>query len=205
MFSFLQAQVFTLGPKVGLNFSSINFNQKIQIADTTFNLLTQDAKFGLNGGFFLRFKSKKIYVQPEALFSQHRTSFKVFSNFDSVGEIKEIQYVKLDVPLNIGIKLGKTFRLNGGIVGSYIMSSFVRNEKDVVKYALSITQSNLQWTYLLGIGFDIKKHITIDFKYEGNIGSHISSSTFLGSPSEISSRINNFQLNFGFALIPFKK
>lgn len=205
VYTSLHAQVFTLGPTAGINFSSINFSTAFSNIDTNYQIFTQDAKFGLNGGAFFRIKPKNIFIQPAVLLSQERTTFKVSSNFDTIGESKEIQYLKLDFPINIGLKLGKTFRIQGGIVGSYQLSSFVRKIKSNTKYNPELLSTNARWAYQLGIGFDIKKHITLDIKYEGNISPHDLTINFNNAPIKLGSHINNIQFNFGFALIPFKK
>lgn len=201
----IEAQTFTFGPKGGINFASSNFNHRIAASDTVFHLQTQDAKFGLDGGVFFRFKVKKFYVQPEVLVSQQRSSFSVTSNYDTIGESKEIQYLKYDFPLNIGVKFGRTFRLNGGIVGSYIFSSFIKNLKNSAIYAVNLHSNNTQWAYQLGLGFDIRKTVTIDIKYEGNIAEHNATIDVSSVTSPFRTRSNNVQLNFGIALIPFKK
>lgn len=205
VYTSLNAQVFTLGPTFGINFSSINFSTSFKNIDTNYQVFTQDAKFGLNGGAFFRIKPKNLFIQPAVLLSQERTSFKLISNFDTVGELKEIQYLKLDFPVNIGLKLGKTFRIQGGVVGSYQLSTFVRNAKTSVKYNPALLTTNARWAYQLGIGFDIKKHITLDLKYEGNFSPHDLTIQFNNTPRSLTSHINNIQFNFGFALIPFKK
>lgn len=204
-YSNTQAQTFTLGPKVGVNFSSINFDQKTSIADTSFRYLTQDAKFGLVGGLFFRLKYKKVYFQPEILLAQERTSFNLSTNFDSLGETKEIQFNKIDFPLNFGVKLGKTVRLQAGVVGSYIFSPSINNPKQVFKYATKISTADMQWSYKLGFGFDIRKRATLDINYEGNAGLHHSELNLSGTPFVLDTRKNNIQLTFGIALIPFKK
>jgi hypothetical protein len=199
------AQVFTLGPTFGINFASINFSTSFINSDTNYQIATQDAKFGLNGGMFMRIKPKNIFIQPAVLFSQERTSFKLLSNFDTLGEQKEIQYVKLDIPVNIGIKLGKTFRIQGGMVGSYLLSTFIKNSKANSKYNPELLVTNARWAYQLGIGFDIKKRITFDLKYEGNFSPHDMTINFNNTTRKFNSHINNIQFNLGFALIPFKK
>lgn len=201
----LKAQPFTFGPKVGVNFSSINFDQRANFLDTSFRYVTQDAKFGLIGGLFIRIKYKNVYFQPEALFAQERTSFKLNSNFDEIGEIKEVQFNKLDIPINIGIKMGKAVRIQGGIVASYVHGSQINQSTQNFKYLTKISTADMQWSYKLGLGLDIRKRATIDISYEGNVGVNNTSLNLLGNPLVLSSRKNNIQFTLGIALIPFKK
>lgn len=203
--AFLNAQTFTFGPKVGVNFSSINFDQRANILDTTFRYVTQDAKFGLVGGLFFRLKYKKVYFQPEVFIAQERTSFSLTNNFDTLGESKEVQFNKLDFPINIGIKLGKTIRIQGGIVASYVYGPQINQPTQNFKYLTKISTADMQWSYKLGVGLDIRKRATLDINYEGNMGLNNSTLNFAGNPVVLSSRKNNIQLTFGIALIPFKK
>jgi hypothetical protein len=201
----LKAQTFTFGPKVGVNFSSINFDRQASFLDTGFRLVTQDAKFGLVGGLFIRLKFKNIYFQPEALFAQERTSFKLTSNFDEIGEIKEVQFNKLDIPINIGIKMGKALRIQGGIVASYVYGPQINQSTQNFKYLTKFSTAETQWSYKLGLGLDIRRRATVDISYEGNMGLNNASLNLAGNPIVLSSRKNNIQFTLGIALIPFKK
>jgi opacity protein-like surface antigen len=204
------AQVFTFGPKVGANFSSLNFEKfdvRKGVADSTFHLVTKDAKLGLVAGIFLRFSSKNIYVQPEILYSQDRTSFDLSRKFNldsTIIETQQIQFNKLDIPVLLGVKFAKVARVNAGIVATYIIGKDVENLSSAYKYVTKLSTSDLTWSWQAGMGLDLGKRMTIDLKYEGNIGTNENIVEVFGQNIALTQRKNTVQLTMGIALIKFK-
>jgi opacity protein-like surface antigen len=202
------SQGFTFGPKVGANFSSLNFNQtqlRLGVADTTFNYITKDAKMGLVAGVFFRVSSKKFFVQPEILFAQDRTSFDISRiSLDTLVQTQQIQFNKIDIPINVGYKFAKVVRVQGGVVGTYILSKDVENLSAAYQYVTKLSTSDLTWSWQAGLGLDLGKRMTVDLKYEGNIGTTENTIQVLGQNIGLTQRKNTLQLTIGVALIPFK-
>jgi opacity protein-like surface antigen len=203
-----KAQTFTLGPKIGANFSSLNFNQsqlRLGVADTTFHYITKDAKMGLVAGVFFRISGEKFYVQPEILFAQDRTSFDISRmSLDTLVQTQQIQFNKIDIPINIGYKFAKVVRVQGGVVGTYILSKDVENLSAAYQYVTKLSTSDLTWSWQAGLGLDLGKRMTVDLKYEGNIGTTENTIQVLGQSIGLTQRKNTLQLTIGVALIPFK-
>jgi hypothetical protein len=198
----LSAQKFTLGPKFGINFSSLNFDQRFVIKDTTFHYVTKDAKLGFVGGLWFRISPGTFFIQPEILFAQDRTTFNFSNSIDTI--LGEMKYNKIDIPLNIGVKFAKMVRFNAAIVGSYILDRDIENLKDAYYQVRKLSTSDMNWSWNCGLGFDIKKRLTFDIKYEGNLGNYSNSISVLGNEIPITQRKNTVQLTLGIALIPFK-
>ncbi len=201
--STLHSQVFTFGPMLGVNFSSINFDQSFDVSGVPYRIKTKDAKIGLVTGAFFRFKVKNFLLMPEVIFVQDRANFTFYNSLDS--EVQQIQFNRIDIPVSLGYKFGKSLRLSAGIVGGIILKNDIEGLTSKVKYVSKLSTSDLMWNWQMGLGFDIRKRVTVDFKYEGNFGVYQNNLEFLGENIQFAQRKNTVQITLGIALIPFKK
>lgn len=200
------AQLFTFGPKLGANFSYVNFDKTFSLNAENYQMVTKSAKLGAAAGLFFRFKSKKGFmVQPEAIFSQERSSFELRKlSADNITEIKNIRVDKVDFPINIGFKLGKVFRIYAAPIGSYVLASKIESTSDLVDYVSNVNYTSLQWSGQVGIGLDIKKRTTLDLSYQTSIAKPTNDLMVNNVPITFSTGKKVVQFTLGVAFIKFK-
>ena len=158
------AQLFTLGPKIGLSSS------KITVADDVDAVVAGDAEVGFHAGLFARVSVLGFYVQPEVLFTSASGNIviddqDVTNNYESV---QNLTYNKLDVPVMLGIKIGKIIRVNAGPTFSFILSDDFRNDASSAIGQVRQDYESANVGYQVGVGLDISK-LVIDLKYENNL------------------------------------
>lgn len=140
-----------------------------------------EAKQG--GGFGIMAQipfSKIFYIQPELLWDFHTIHYDVenvgLDNSTSSERLKETYY-RVDVPVNIGVKL---FGLKG-FVGGIARFNMPGNSQFEDRYESYEQGFNMpSWGWHVGAGIDLGDTIIIDAKYEESIsdfGSHFSFGT----------------------------
>jgi hypothetical protein len=146
---------FTLGPKIGVNMSKLSTN----IED-----VTEDMKTGFQFGAFARF-GKKLYVQPEVLFSTKGGNIK-FKNYEDI-EAK-INLNTIEIPVEVGFKLLNLNVVSLNIMGGPSVSLVVKEE---IEYSDGvedpITEDHIKntiWNFNLGVGLDVLM-FTFDVRY----------------------------------------
>jgi hypothetical protein len=165
LFSFSSyAQLFTLGPKIGISSS------KVTVADDVDAIAAGDAEVGFHAGLFTRVSILGFYVQPEVLFTSTSGNIviddeDVTSNYEAV---QNLTYNKLDVPVMVGIKIGKIIRVNAGPSFSFILSGDFRDDAAGAIDQVKQDYESANVGYQVGIGLDISK-LVIDLKYENNL------------------------------------
>jgi hypothetical protein len=206
----VQAQNFSLGAKVGLNYSQLkmdNLKANIGTVTTTFQQNTQFATGFLLGGF-AKIKFNSFYVQPELYFSMKGGSFDKIKAQGGINgttlltEQYDVQTTGFDVPILLGYQAG-FFRFNLGPVASFNMSS-LDGFKTAIEVQGTTTASNdavksAIWGYQVGIGADISK-FTLDLRYEGNFSSLTSAGIGTASTSfgTLSQKTALFQFSVGY-------
>ncbi len=157
-FTIANAQ-FTIGPRAGLG---VNWTD---LEETSGDIKSGDAEFGLNIGAFVRLGGKKLYLQPEVLFTS--TSSNIIINEGQVDEqIVESKLNKIDVPVIIGIKPISILSLQFGPVGSILV-----NEDDNLgdKVAGAVRNyKDFTYGFQAGAGLELGS-LLIDLRYEGNL------------------------------------
>lgn len=158
------AQLFTLGPKIGLSSS------KITVADDVDAVVAGDAEVGFHAGLFARVSVLGFYVQPEVLFTSASGNIVINdqSVTNNVQSVQSLTYNKIDVPVMVGIKIGPLIRLNAGPTFSYILSQDIREEGTSVITDISQNYNDANVGFQVGVGLDISK-LVIDLKYENNL------------------------------------
>ena len=119
----VSAQSFSWGAKVNvgspnLKIKDIQNLQNNQDAENIAKLLDDtDAVLTYQLGIFTRFKLAGVYIQPEAMFSSSKTEMSFENIIDGNGNtdnnvVGEMKLNKLDVPVMIGKRFMKIFRIN---------------------------------------------------------------------------------------------
>jgi len=189
------AQLFTIGPKVGLSSSKINVSEDV-------NAITSgESEVGFHAGLFARVSILGFFVQPEALFTSASGSIVIDNPSSNVQDVQELTYNKLDVPVMLGIKIGPLLRLQAGPAFSFILSDDARENDNLVD---EINSENATVGYQVGVGLDISK-FTVDLKYENNL-SNLGNSVVVpgvndGDPINTDMRNRLFQLTLGYKLL----
>lgn len=154
----LQAQFFTLGPKVGVNYTRLVIDESAG----GYELQTYGRKPSVVAGGFVQVNLGPINLQPEVLYSQQRSRLAIDWADNQVDAAIRIN--KLDVPLLAGFNLGRVLRLQAGPVLTRILSASI-NEAPL-SFELQ-TPEGKSWGYALGVGLDLGR-LALDVRYEGN-------------------------------------
>ncbi|MFP4089277.1 MAG: porin family protein [Cyclobacteriaceae bacterium] len=191
-----QAQLFTIGPKIGLSSS------KIRVVDDVNAITSGDSEVGFHAGLFARVSVLGFYVQPEAMFTSASGSIVIPPSISaqSVESVQELTYNKIDVPVMLGAKIGPLFRVNLGPVFSFILSDDIRSGGALEEVIQDYNQANVG--YQIGVGLDISK-FTVDLRYENNLSALGESVTIPGTNETFSTDMRNrlIQLTLGYKLL----
>lgn len=124
------------------------------------------AKYGFNGGVFVRLTILGLYIQPELLFATRTNEYSVKNvTAASAATVVKQSFNKLDIPVMIGLKLGP-LRLNAGPEASLLINS----PKEIITNPdLKSNYSKMTMGYQAGLGFDLLKTLTFDIRYEGSL------------------------------------
>lgn len=151
----LLAQDFSLGPKFGVS--------QAQIAVNGDGYSTGNSKLGYHIGMFARLGGASIFVQPEVLF----TSTGGIVIDDSNNAMMETNFNRLDIPVMVGIKVAKFFRVQAGPIASILLDqSFGENP---IAATQNIDYNKATIGYQAGIGIDLG-NLILDAKYESSLG-----------------------------------
>jgi hypothetical protein len=185
-------EVFTLGPKAGINFSTLIKDDR---------RINSDYKLGYHAGGFLRFSPGRFYVQPEVLFTSKKTDLQV--NQNTGGPVQSgtyrVSFSSVDVPLLFGIKLfgdRSNFRAFAGPMASFNISG--RGLKDVFQENGSARDyyEKTIWGLQAGAGVDLGA-LTLDARYERGLTAAANlDRANLGKPAT-----GTFQLSLGIKLL----
>lgn len=181
MGSFAFAQ-FNLGPKIGVNSS------RLTLEDNVSNVTEGSASFGFHAGLFGRLDLGNIYLQPELLYTSAGGEIE-FANGGLGSQIQEYEFNRIDVPIQVGFRVGKVFRIGVAPVFSVLTSDNVQGNAS--NRQLSLKNSTVG--YQAGIGFDLW-NIVMDLRYEGNLSGV--TDELLGASTD--QRLN--QITFGLGL-----
>ncbi len=199
----LNAQI-KFGLKGGVNSSAIKLNEVITVTSGTeeYDLegLTERT-IGFHGGFMLRVTFFGAFIQPELLFTSTggKVTVKDIYNYNpsKSGEWTEkLEFKKLDFPVMVGYKFGPA-RLQFGPVASFIISSKT-DLFDTAGYEEKYKSAT--FGYQAGVGIDILKKVTFDFRYEGNLSKLGDGMTISGEDFNFDSRPNQLIFSLGIFL-----
>ncbi len=157
-----------LGFRLGISSQDLTPDQLI-VKDENNNdnlgIKLDNAKYGVHVGFFAQFRSEKFFIQPELLYNASKVDYKL-EDLGGIGIVKDLfteTYQSIDVPVNLGFRLGP-IRLQGGPVAHIFIGSDSQLDQ-INGYDPDFDKLTFGWQ--AGIGLDIWKFI-LDLKYEGN-------------------------------------
>ncbi|MDG1433635.1 MAG: outer membrane beta-barrel protein [Saprospiraceae bacterium] len=154
--------------------SSIDFNPKELVVLNQndveqLKISVNEISYGYHFGLFAQFRRNRWIVQPEVLFNSNKISYNVDDNI--LLSIKNEKFNFVDMPINIGYKLGP-LRIQAGPVAHFFVNS-ASELKTLEGYKENFDNMALGVQY--GLGLDIWKAV-LDFKWERNYeryGDHV--------------------------------
>lgn len=194
------AQFFSYGIKGGLNYSKLKFDNINNIngqAGAEYNLLQDESFQSFHFGVMTRLKVFNAYVQPELYFST--SGGKVLIEEYQGGtltseEIKQVKFSKIDLPVMLGFKIGP-LRINAGPVASVVLSE--NNEIGEVIPDLESLSRTATIGYQAGLGVDVLKFLTLDYRYEGGLSKYGEKLSVGGTDYPFDSRASMHLLSLG--------
>ncbi len=191
--SFAQAD-FSIGPKVGMNYSSLNFKSNTSPYQSGSN------QIGYHAGLFARIDLPVIFFQPEVIFSSTGGQLEPNGSDPSLTRAIDYNYNRLDVPLILGINLGG-LRVQAGPVGTLMLSEDVRQSGTGTEVRQNYRSAS--FGYQAGIGVDIG-NLILDLKYESSLSRYGDEITVGTGPSatvyNTDMRQSQWILSLGFRL-----
>jgi hypothetical protein len=196
LISFLANAQFHFGLRAGLISSQV----KVDASFSGIKISTGDNKFGYQVGVFSQviFKEKWVFM-PEVLFT-NSGGYIDLSDGTNPREIWNLTYNRLDIPINLGYKFLKIFRVEAGLVPSIMLKADA--SFDDISHDVKNNYKNATWGYQAGLGVDIWL-LSVDLKYQGSFESahnnniQLPDSEVIYSPD---SRINMWILSVGVRL-----
>ena len=188
------------GLKVGVSTTSLSM-PSIKTITSGGNTYTVDAltaaKYGFNGGAFVRLTFFGIYIQPELLFSTRSNEYTVQNvtiQTAPVSYIAKQTFNKLDIPVMLGFKLGP-LRINAGPTGSLLINS---PKAIITNPDFKNNFSKMTFGYQAGLGFDLLNFLTFDLRYEGSLKKYQNQiQSLAGTKYTLDDRPNAFLLSIG--------
>jgi len=168
------AQSFDWGVKVNVGSPSLKIEDIKNLGDLEEDVAKlikdTDAVLTTQFGVFTRLQLIGFYVQPEAMFSNSKNQIKFRDVLDE-NQIKndvigELKINKIDVPVMIGKRFLKMFRVNAGPVFTLLLSQDI--EQEGVKESWNEIEANYKNSTVglqYGIGVDISM-ISVDLRVE---------------------------------------
>ncbi len=165
---------FRIGLKAGANLSNIRGNDlSLGSGGSAFDFRDNSNRtVGFVGGIFMRF-GRDFYVQPEFLLSQKGGSFSVYRDgvTNEMGNV-DLRFTNFDIPVLLGGRFGKVFRINAGPVASLQLSNSGKISDSFNNYTdqevEAVYDNNVVFGYQMGVGVDLGR-FSIDLRYEGNV------------------------------------
>lgn len=185
------------GIKAGVSTSSLSMGTVKTLTSGTTSYTVDaltTAKYGFNGGVFMRLTIFGLYIQPELLLDTRTNEYTVKNVQTSVSSIVKQNFNKLDIPVMLGIKFGP-LRLNAGPSASILINS----PKDLIDSPdFKGMYSRMTVGYQAGIGVDLLKTLTFDIRYEGSLKKYQNRiKNLAGTSVNLDDRANAFVFSLG--------
>lgn len=188
----LSAQSFKWGAKVNVGSPDVSLDDLKNLSESgnsVDELLITDPKLNLQLGLFARIQLLGFYIQPEAMFSNSKSELK----FEGVAG--EVKLNKLDLPVMVGKRFLKIFRVNAGPVFSLKLSQDIKNLKDSSDEIIA-NYKNATVGLQYGIGLDISM-ITVDLRVEKGLQSISDELKIAGKSFSADQRLDQVMLAVG--------
>ena len=188
----LSAQSFKWGAKVNVGSPDVSLDDLKNLSESgnsVDELLITDPKLNLQLGLFARIQLLGFYIQPEAMFSNSKSELKFE---DVTGEVK---INKLDLPVMVGKRFLKIFRVNAGPVFSLKLSQDIKNVKNTSDEIIA-NYKNATVGLQYGIGLDISM-ITVDLRVEKGLQSISDQLKIAGKSFSADQRLDQVMLAVG--------
>lgn len=185
------------GIKAGVSTSSLSMGTVKTLTSGTTSYTVDaltTAKYGFNGGVFMRLTIFGLYIQPELLLDTRTNEYTVKNVQTSVSSNVKQNFNKLDIPVMLGIKFGP-LRLNAGPSASLLINS----PKDLIDSPeFKGMYSKMTVGYQAGLGVDLLKTLTFDIRYEGSLKKYQNRiKNLAGTSVNLDDRANAFVFSLG--------
>jgi len=175
--SFLASGQLHLGLRAGIQSNDLTPGDVIGLGNSDGSLTIQDASYGLHAGFYADIGIGAFFIRPEAIISTERVDFRL-TDLDRLGVAGDLfteRYTHLNIPLQIGTRLGPFY-----ILGGPSARLFVAGASDL----FDLDEYEQQWEelsmgYIGGVGVQLGR-IGVDLRYEGNLSSFGDHMRFFG-------------------------
>ncbi len=191
---FSQAQKAVFGLKGGISKFKIR-PDAIDLTDPNGGSYTFDVKSAPNGYFFGAYAriGGFVHLQPEILYNNNKVNYTLTSADGGVTAVSET-YQSLDVPVLLGLKLGP-IRVQGGPVGRFHLKS-QSNLGDVVGF--SADYDKMKVSGQLGVGLNLGKHVTLDLRWQNDMGKFGDHVEFGGQKYEFDKSSTRLLMSIGY-------
>jgi hypothetical protein len=169
---------FNFGPRVGLNFSSVN------LSSTTG--LSVDGKAGYVAGLFARVDISKFTIQPELVYAVRKGK-------GTLGNTTfEFETQTFDVPVLVGYKFVDAKVVKARVLAGPVLS--FNSKSDVSLGNVLDFPSKYVTSWQAGVAVDVWKFI-VDLRYEGTFNAQLKDN--LGN----SAKVNLFQFGLAYKIL----
>jgi hypothetical protein len=193
-----QAQVFTLGPKAGINFSRIQVEPEFTPDGLSVEDYPDGREVGVTAGMFLQFNAGPFVFQPELMFSV--LTGKVAFQDLGVSDITRVRFNQVDIPLLAGFNICRQVRIQAGPVMSYVLDVHTQPGAAQVLNAFVNDFGNKSWGYQAGIGLDLGR-LALDVRYGGPLSKETLVFDVGGTLQPVQVAQNQLQVTAGINLI----
>lgn len=191
-----KAEVFQIGIKGGIGFSSIKINDLTDISSgaDAFDLMTGDGVMAYHVGIQTRIKIAMLFVQPELYFNDGGGTVEQVTS-GGIRNLMTVDYKRIDLPVLLGTKFGP-LRINLGPVGSYIVQESIVHDLSHVPEDYTIFSEPLTWGFQAGLGLDISR-LSFDVRYEGSLSKLGETLTIGGTDFNLDARPRQWTFSLG--------
>lgn len=153
------------GIRAGVNWNYVKADD-ILIDDNTKLTIPSKANMGYHFGVISQIELFNFFIQPELLFMTNKHDVLLKDRHTGINKgFAEQRIFRLDVPVMLGVKI-KSLKLQAGPVGTV----FLGDKSELIDIEIFEQEfKTMTFGYQAGVGIDFSK-ITLDLKYEGNLG-----------------------------------
>ncbi len=173
------AQEFKYGWKIGASTGNnsdvgINIAKGSSARKESFDLKLKGSRQDYSVGIWGSIKLQKFYIIPEVLINTHKIEYKLVApGITGADTLRTDKFLKLDVPLMLGYRIGKSVFLKAGPS----MHVNLGSKSDLTTIAGFTTKyPTIQFGYQFGVAFAITKKVQFDIRFNrflDQYGSHV--------------------------------